>query len=169
MQIDTDGEMPPETVRTLLWEHQGVEFTGDIPEYFIPPHPAPFAGELERQAREIYQHLGAAMHEELAEDRRFFLEHPSRNYRVRAAFPAEEQLFREQVEVLQGPGTVPGGEMIVLIKQLAPGLRVREVMATVNGWKTISQDVFAILDEEHNRYMWRMVTGEFPDGDLHNK
>ena len=104
MQIDTDGEMSVEMVRMLVWDHQGDDLTiGDIPGYFQPPHPAPPAGEeqvileapageeqadLERRARDVYQRLGAAMEEELAEDMRFFLEHPSRSHRVRAAFPA---------------------------------------------------------------------------------
>ena len=91
---------------------------------------------------------------------RFFLEYPSRSHRVRAAFPAEERFFREQAEMLEGPGTIPGGEMVILVKEIAPGLRLREALGMADGWKTISPDVFVILDEEHSRYIWRIFTEE---------
>ena len=158
MQIDTDGEMSVEMVRMLVWKHQDAEFTGDIPGYFLPRHPAPPAGEeqvtLESRARDVYQRLGAGVEEELADDRRFFLEYPSRNHLVRAAFPAEERFFREQADILEGPGSIPAGEMVILVKQLVPGLRLREPLGMADGWKTISRDFFGILDEEHSRYMW---------------
>ena len=167
MQIDTDGEMPVEMVRALLWEYQDVQFTGDIPTYFQPRHPEDLEdpageeqGDQERQTREVYQRLGEAMEEELTEDRRFFIENPSRIHLVRSAFPAEERFLREQAGVLEGPGTIPNGEMIVLVKQIVPGLRLRQPLATADGWKTISVDFFGILDEEHSRYLWRHIAGE---------
>ena len=52
MEIDRDGEMSVEMARTLLWEHQGIEFTnGDIPWFLQPQRPAaPPARERSRSA-----------------------------------------------------------------------------------------------------------------------
>ena len=49
MEIDRDGEMTVEMARTLLWEHQGIEFTNEIPWYLQPQRPAPPARERSGQ------------------------------------------------------------------------------------------------------------------------
>ena len=41
IEIDRDGNMSEEMARTLLWEHQGIELTGEPPWYLQPQRPAP--------------------------------------------------------------------------------------------------------------------------------
>ena len=182
MEIDRDGEMPVEMARTLLWEHQGIEFPGDIPWFLQSQRPAPPAkakqGNLEVPAEEepfglhsweslraVYQVLHEEMQQELEQDRRFFIENPNRIHMVRAALPLEARLLREKAHTLDGPGTIPDGEMVIAVKELTPGLRLRLRLrlppGMADGWKSVqSPDLLAILDEDHSRHMWERCTGE---------
>ena len=62
--------------------------------------------------------------------------------------------------MLEGPGTIPGGEIVILVKELAPGVRLREALGMADGWKAISRNLFGILDDEHSRDLWTHLTGE---------
>ena len=109
--------------------------------------------------RAVYQVLHEEMQEELEQDRRFFIENPNRVHMVRPAFPLEARLLREKAHTLEGPGTIPDGEMAIVIKELAPGLRLRLRLPQdmSDGWKSV---LFAILDEERSRHMWERCTGK---------
>ena len=166
MEIDRDGEMPVEMARRLLWEHQGIEFPGDIPWYLQPQRPAPPAkakqGNLEvppeepfglhswESLRAVYQVLHEEMQQELEQDRLFFLENPNRVHMVRGAFPIEARFLREQAHILEGPGTIPDGTMLIVVKQITAGLRLR---------LRLPQDM-SDLDEDHSRHMWERCTGK---------
>ena len=177
IEIDRDGEIPVEMARRLLWEHQGIEFPGDIPWYLQPQRPASPAkakqGNLEVPPEEpfglssweslqaVYQVLREEMQQELEQDRLFFLENPNRVHMVRPAFPLEARLLREKAHTQEGPGTIPDGEMAIVVKELAPGLRLRLPPGMADGWKSVqSPDLFAILDEERSQHMWERCTGE---------
>ena len=166
MEIDRDGEMPVEMARRLLWEHQGIELTGEPPWYLQSQRPAPPPTEeqisLEAPAEEqrfglssweslraVYQVLHEEMQQELDSDRRFFIENPNRAHMVRAAFTMEAYFLRQQAHILEGPGTIPDGEMGMVVKQLAPGLRLRQRLPP--GMSD---------DEDHSRHMWERCTGK---------
>ena len=105
IEIDRDGEIPVEMARRLLWEHQGIEFPGDIPWYLQPQRPASPARERSRATwksapreepfglssweslQAVYQVLREEMQQELEQDRLFFLENPNRVHMVRASLP----------------------------------------------------------------------------------
>ena len=176
MEIDRDGEMSVEMARTLLREHQGIEFPGDIPWYLQPQRPAPppkaEQGNLEvspeepfglsswESLRAVYQVLHEEMQEELDSDRHFFIENPGRAHMVRGAFPLEARLLREQAQILEGPGTIPDGTMLIVVKQITAGLRLRLRLPPGT----------SDLDEDHSRHMWERCTGEAPDnGAIINK
>ena len=180
IDLDMDGKLPVEMVWTLLWEqHRGAQFTGDMPWYLQPERPAsraraeqisPEAPAEEEQislepwawpwVREVYQHLHEAMQQELDSDRRFFIENPTRIHMVRNAFTMEARFLREQAHILEGPGTIPDGEMVIVVKELAPGIRLRLRLppGMSVGWKSVQSpgtgDLFATVDEEHSRHMW---------------
>ena len=179
MEIDRDRNVSEEMARRLLREHQGIEFPGDIPWFLQSQRPAPPAkakqGNLEvppeepfglhswESLRAVYLVLHEEMQEELEQDRLFFLENPSRVHIVRAAFPLEARLLREKAHTLEGPDTIPDGEMAIVVKELAPGLRLRLRLppGMADGWKSVqSPDLFAILDEERSQHMWERCTGE---------
>ena len=182
MEIDRDGNISEEMARTLLWEHQGVELTNEMPWYLQPQRPAPPAkaeqGSPEVPAEEepfglnsweclraVYQVLHEEMQQELDSDRRFFTENPNRVHMVRGAFPLEARFLREQAHILEGPGTIPDSKMVMAVKQLAPGLRLRLRLrlppGMSDGWKSVqSPDLFAILDEERSQHMWERCTGK---------
>ena len=177
IEIDRDGEIPVEMARRLLWEHQGIEFPGDIPWYLQPQRPAsppreeqvspeaapreePFGLSSWESLQAVYQVLHEEMQEELEQDRLFFLENPNRVHMVRPAFPLEARLLREQAQILEGPGTIPDGTMLIVVKQITAGLRLR---------LRLPQDM-SDLDEDHSRHMWERCTGESPDnGAIINK
>ena len=165
MEIDRDGEVPVEMARTLLWEHQGIEITNEIPWFLQPQRPAPppreEQGSLEVLAEEepfglnswecrqaVYQVLHEEMQQELQQDRRFFIENPGRVHMVRSAFPIEARFLREQAHILEGPGTIPDGKMQMVVKNIAPGLRLR--LRLPPGMAD---------DEDHSRRLWTQVTG----------
>ena len=165
MEIDRDGEMPVEMARTLLWEHQGIEFPGDIPWFLQSQRPAPPAkakqGNLEVPAdeqpfglnsweslRAVYQVLHEEMQEELEQDRSFFIENPNRVHMVRDAFPLEARFLREQAHILEEPGTIPDGKMLIVVRCIAPGLRLR--LRLPPGMAD---------DEDHSRRLWTQITG----------
>ena len=180
IEIDRDGEIPVEMARRLLWEHQGIEFPGDIPWYLQPQRPAsppreeqvspeaapreePFGLSSWESLQAVYQVLHEEMQEELDSDRHFFIENPNRAHMVRAAFPLEARLLREKAHTQEGPGTIPDGEMAIVVKELAPGLRLRLRLppGMADGWKSVqSPDLFAILDEERSQHMWERCTGK---------
>ena len=166
MEIDRDGNISEEIVRTLLWEHQGIEITNEMPWFLQPQRPAPPPREeqisLEVPAEEepfglssweslraVYQVLHEEMQEELKDDRRFFIENPGRVHMVREAFPLEARFLREQAHILEGPGTIPDGKMLMLVKNIAPGLRLR--LRLPPGMS---------CDEDHSRQMWERCTGK---------
>ena len=164
MEIDRDGEMPVEMARTLLREHQGIELTGEPPWYLQPQRPAPPPREEQislevppeepfglnswESLRAVYQILHEEMQAELEQDRRFFTENPSRVHMVRRAFPIEARFLREQAHILEGPGTIPEGKMLMVVKQLAPGLRLR--LRLPPGMSD---------DEDHSQHLWTQITG----------
>ena len=165
MEIDRDGNVSVEMARTLLWEHQGIEFPGDIPWFLQPQRPAappakakqvslevppeePFGPSSWESLRAVYQVLREEMQEELDSDRRFFTENPNRAHMVRAAFPIEALFLREQAHILEGPGTTPDGKIVMVVKQLAPGLRLR--LRLPPGMAD---------DEDHSRRLWTQITG----------
>ena len=180
MEIDRDEEMPVEMARTLLREHQGIEFTNETPWYAQSQRPAPppkaeqgspetlaeeepFGLRSWESLRAVYQVLHEEMQEELDSDRHFFIENPNRAHMVRGAFPIEARFLREQAHILEGPGTIPEGKMLMLVKNIAPGLRLRLRLppGMSDGWKSVqSPDLFAILDEDHSRQMWESCTGK---------
>ena len=163
MEIDRDGEMPVEMARTLLWEHQGIELTNEPPWYLQPQRPAPpdqvppeeesFGINSWECMRAVYQVLHEEMQEqmqqELEKDKIFFIENPGRAHMVRAAFPIEARFLREKAHILEGPGTIPEGKMLMVVKQLAPGLRLR-----------LRLPPGTADDEERSRQMWERCTGE---------
>ena len=82
MEIDRDGNVSVEMAGTLLWEHQGIEFPGDIPWFLQPQRPAappakakqvslevppeePFGPSSWESLRAVYQVLHEEMQEEL--------------------------------------------------------------------------------------------------------
>ena len=67
---------------------------------------------------------------------------------VRAAFPIEARFLREQAHILEGPGTIPDGKIVMVVKQLAPGLRLR--LRLPPGMSD---------DEDHSRRLWTQITG----------
>ena len=161
MEIDRDGNVPQEMARTLLWEHQGIELTGEPPWYLQPqrPAPPPREGQVSPEApaeeerfglhslenlRAVYHVLHEEMQEELDSDRRFFIENPNRVHMMRPAFPLEARLLREKAHTLEGPDTIPDGEMAIVVKELAPGLRLRLRLPPGT----------SDLDEDHSRHMW---------------
>ena len=73
------------------------------------------------------------MQEELDSDRRFFTENPNRAHMVRAAFPIEALFLREQAHILEGPGTIPDGKIVMVVKQLAPGPAAAVTAASRHG------------------------------------
>ena len=165
IEIDRDGNISEEMARTLLWEHQGVEFTNEIPWYLQPQRPAPppkaeqgspealaeeepFGLRSWESLRAVYQVLHEEMQQELDSDRRFFIENPDCAHMVRAAFPIEARLLRERAHILEGPGTIPEGKMQMVVKQLAPGLRLR--LRLPPGMAD---------DEDHSRHLWTQITG----------
>ena len=166
MEIDRDGNISEEMARTLLREHQGIEFTNETPWYLQPQRPAPPAkaeqGSLEVLAEEepfglhsweslraVYQVLHEEMQEELEQDRRFFIENPGRAHMVRGAFTMEAYFLRQQAHILEGPGTIPEGKMLMVVKNIAPGLRLR--LRLPPGMSD---------DEDHSRQMWERCTGK---------
>ena len=177
IEIDRDGETPVEMARTLLWEHQGIELTNELPWYVqrpaapakaeqgsleVPPE-EPFGLHSWESLQAVYQVLHEEMQEELEQDRLFFLENPSRVHMVRGAFPIEARLLREKAHTQEGPGTIPEGKMQMVVKNIAPGLRLRLRLppGMADGWKSVqSPDLFAILDEERSQHMWERCTGE---------
>ena len=164
MEIDRDGEMPVEMARTLLWKHQGIEFPGDIPWFLQPQRPAPPTREEQislevppeepfglnswESLRAVYQVLHEEMQEEVDSDRRFFIENPNRVHMVREAFTMEARFLREQAHILEGPGTIPDGKMLMAVKQLAPGLRLR--LRLPPGMSD---------GEDHGQHLWTQITG----------
>ena len=183
IEIDRDGEIPVEMARRLLWEHQGIEFPGDIPWYLPPQRPAsppreeqvspeaapreePFGLSSWESLQAVYQVLHEEMQQELEQDRLFFLENPSRVHIVRAAFPLEARFLREQAHILEGPGTIPEGKMQMVLKNIAPGLRLRLRLppGMADGWKPVQSPgtggLFAVFDEEHSQHMWKRCTGK---------
>ena len=165
MEIDRDGEMPVEMARTLLWEHQGIELTNEPPWYLQPQRPAPppreDQGSLEVPPEEepfglnsweclrpVYQILHEEMQREIGKDRDFFTKNPGRAHMVRGAFTLEARFLREQAHILEGPGTIPDGKMLMVVKQLAPGLRLR--LRLPPGMSD---------DEERSRRLWTQITG----------
>ena len=175
MEIDRDRNVSEEMARTLLREHQGIEFPGDIPWFLQSQRPAPPAkakqGNLEvppeepfglhswESLRAVYQVLHEEMQQELEQDRLFFLENPNRVHMVRGAFPIEARFLREQAQILEGPGTIPDGKMLIVVRCIAPGLRLR--LRLPPGMAD---------DEDHSRHMWERCTGESPDnGAIINK
>ena len=165
MEIDRDRNVSEEMARRLLREHQGIEFPGDIPWFLQSQRPAPPAkaeqGNLEvppeepfglhswESLRAVYQVLHEEMQEELEQDRLFFLENPSRVHMVRGAFPIEARLLREKAHTQEGPGTIPEGKMQMVVKNIAPGLRLR--LRLPPGMSD---------DEDHSRQMWERCTGK---------
>ena len=166
MEIDKDGNISEEMARTLLREHQGVEITNETPWYLQPqrPAPPPREGQISPEVRAeeepfglnswecrqaVYQVLHEEMQQELEQDRLFFLENPSRVHMVRQAFPIEARFLREQAHILEGPGTIPEGRMLMVVKNIAPGLRLRLRLPP-----GISDD------EDHSRQMWERCTGK---------
>jgi hypothetical protein len=65
------------------------------------------------------------------DDARWFRRHPHRSHRVRRAFPSEFDLT-----------TPPGHQLIVFVRQIAPGLRQRQNYF-------LNRDVSEILDSEY--------------------
>ena len=165
MEIDRDRNVSEEMARTLLWKHQGIELTGEPPWYLQPQRPAPPPREEQvspevpaeepfglnswESLRAVYQVLHEEMQQELEQDRLFFLENPSRVHMVRGAFTMEAYFLRQQAHILEGPGTIPEGKMGMVVKQLAPGLRLR--LRLPPGMSD---------DEDHSRQMWERCTGE---------
>lgn len=78
---------------------------------------------LTRQQRRQMQRLAGAADRAIEGDRRFFLRHPTRAYRVRLISQAE----RQQAEIIQGGAIVPAPDqaVFVAIKQLAKGVRLK--------------------------------------------
>ena len=93
------------------------------------------------------------MQQELDSDRHFFIENPNRVHMVRPAFPLEARFLREQAQILEGPGTIPDGTMLIVVKQITAGLRLRLRLPPGT----------SDLDEDHSRHMWERCTGESPD------
>ena len=166
MEIDRDRNVSEEMARRLLREHQGIELTGEPPWYAQSQRPAPppreeqISPEVRAEEepfglssweclRAVYQILHEEMQEELEQDRLFFLENPSRVHIVRAAFPLEARFLREQAHILEGPGTIPEGKMLIVVRCIAPGLRLR--LRLPPGMSD---------DEDHSRQMWERCTGK---------
>ena len=104
------------------------------------------------------------MQAELEQDKIFFTENPSRAHMVRGAFPIEARFLRERAQILEGPGTIPEGKMLIVVRCIAPGLRLRLRLppGMADGWKSVQSpgtgDLFAVFDEEHSRHMWQSCT-----------
>ena len=100
--------------------------------------------------RAVYQVLHEEMQEELdSRPALFFIENPSRVHMVRGAFPIEARLLREKAHTQEGPGTIPEGKMQMVVKNIAPGLRLR--LRLPPGMSD---------DEDHSRQMWERCTGK---------
>ncbi|MFE1601589.1 hypothetical protein [Methylobacterium sp. ID0610] len=57
-------------------------------------------------------------------DRRFFRRHRDRSHRVRHLSDAERAAFERAGKVLRAP--IPGWRWFVAVKQVAPGVRIRQ-------------------------------------------
>ena len=56
MEIDKDGNISEEMARTLLREHQGIEFTNETPWYLQPQRPLQERSRSARKSRQRRSH-----------------------------------------------------------------------------------------------------------------
>ena len=85
----------------------------------------------------------------------------NRAHMVRYAFPVEAQILREQAYILEGTGTILDGKMVIVVKEFAPGLRLRQRVppGMADGWKSVQSPGTEDLDEEHSRHVWESCIG----------
>ena len=115
-------------------------------ESTLPPTP------ISRQARRATERSFAKHREmedrELDDDRLYFLENPSRNHRIRYAFPNEEKNFRELYRAANGSRELSTDlPLVILVKQFEPGIRVRKPTALQKGIP-IGRDQMPLITEE---------------------
>ena len=91
----------------------------------IPPPPLP---EKTRRAMErIIAKYRSRIEQEGEDDKRYFIENPSRNHRVRFAFANEDKQLREMSELNPCWNSLPSDmKIVVLVKQVIPGVRMKK-------------------------------------------
>ena len=87
-------------------------------------HPIP--QESHRKLLELMERTQEPVNRELEDDAAFFRDNPGRTHRVRHAFPCEDQQLRT-IDLLANEGEhfQEEEEILVLIRQVAPGFRMR--------------------------------------------
>ncbi|TXN73423.1 hypothetical protein [Methylobacterium sp. WL6] len=83
--------------------------------------------QLSRQQRRTMQRLANEADKAIEGDRRFFVRHPSREYRVRLISKAEQR----QTELIEGGTfnlTAATPAAFIALKQVAPGVRLKVVV-----------------------------------------
>ena len=92
------------------------------------------------------------------DDKRYFIENPSRNHRVRYAFPNEEQQLREISELNPYCTKLPkNARVVVLVKQVMPGVRMKKpALITSRVFPTADDLIMASEEEAKGLYgRWR--------------
>jgi hypothetical protein len=84
----------------------------------------------ESARKRTFEDLAAAVDRELDDDRRWFAANPRRTYRARRTFPTEQ--LRELT--VAGDSCPPGYRCFTVVKQVAPGARMRQLFTAPRGF-----------------------------------
>ena len=98
------------------------------------------------------------------DDERYFVENPSRNHRVRPAFPKEEQQLREISKVHPyWTELPPDRQVMILVKQVMPDIRFKKPALIPAGWFPTAGDLVLAGEEvARNLYdTWGPDLGSF--------
>ena len=105
--------------------------------------------QTRREMEKIHRRYSDQEGLEINEDRLYFMENPGRSHRVRQAFPSEEKKFREIAQVSLGAS--PSREestILVVVKQLEPGIRIRKAAILTVGREHKLEDPHGIGENE---------------------
>ena len=90
----------------------------------------------------------AKVEAEWEDDKRYFIENPSRNHRVRLAFSNEEKQLREMSGVHPITELPPQGKVLVLVKQLMPGVRMKKPAVILEGIEITDDEIILTSEED---------------------
>ena len=74
--------------------------------------------------------------------------------------PDEDEDPEEQETPVTTSASIPAGELVILVKQLEPGFRLRSPVGMSDGWGTPCRGFSDTLDEGHSRSAGEYFTGE---------
>ena len=87
------------------------------------------------------------------DDKRYFIENPSRNHRVRLAFHYEEQQLREIADLnpcwMSPP---PNRKIVIAVKQLMPGVRMKKPGIFLNRVQVCSEHLLLFGEEDAQEF-----------------